>query len=101
MRAKCTVRGGRPQGLPCVVAAVSRTQKADRRAGGGVDRPEMSSKISSMIGQAILAGALVFGGMMFCIVWSRKGSFSQLHSPGSNASNIRLVEGMLNGQYGS
>eukprot|EP00890_Picochlorum_soloecismus_P006015 jgi/Picsp_1/6414/NSC_03762-R1_thylakoid lumen kda protein len=62
MRAKYPVRAGRLQRLPSVVAAVSRPQVADRRAGRGVDGPEISSKISSIIGQAILAGALVFGG---------------------------------------
>lgn len=70
VRAKCAVRGGRPQRLPSVVASVSRPQVVDHRAGGGIYRPEISFKISSLVGQAIIAGALVFGGGLFRSVWS-------------------------------
>jgi hypothetical protein len=76
VRAKCAVGGGRLQRLPSVVASLSRPQVADRRAGGRIDGPEISFKISSLVGQAIIAGALVFGGVCFCSVWSWKSAAS-------------------------
>ena len=63
VRAKCAVGGGRLQRLSSVVASVSRPQVTDRRVEDRIDRPEISFKISSLVGQAVIAGALVFGGV--------------------------------------